>query len=179
MPDDRKRRFEVVLAVTRLTLARRRGDFAAVLERVQALLGPADAETLSDVGLTDEVRAVALMNLGIAELWAYRRDEARRHLEQGLELAQRIGLAYVEVGCLSHLAVLDAWGSFALVRQRCGEALAIADAHGWSTDPIICVALAMMGLMDVVAGDASKRPRSGLIGPMRRCEPTSSRPPRC
>ena len=58
-------------------------------------------------------------------------------LEQGLELAQRIGLAYVEVGCLSYLAVIDAWGSFALVRQRCGKALAIADAHGWSTDPIV------------------------------------------
>ena len=92
---------------------------------------------------------MALMNLGIAELWAYRRLEARPHLEQGLELAQRIGLAYVVVGCLSYLAVIDAWGSFALVRQRCGKALAIADAHGWSTDPISCVALAMMGLMDV------------------------------
>ena len=150
--DDRRRRFEVVLAVTRLTLARRRGDVAAVLEKVQVLLGPMDAETLSDVGLTNEVRAVALMNLGIAELWAYRRDEAARHLEQGLELAQRIGLAYVEVGCLSHLAALDAWGSFARVRQRAGQAMAIAEAHGWSTDPVLCVALAMMGLMDVAQG---------------------------
>ncbi|MBV8715928.1 MAG: AAA family ATPase [Chloroflexi bacterium] len=152
MPDVRNRRFEVVLAVTRLTLARRRGDFAAVLEKVRALLDPADAETLSDVSLTNEVRAVALMNLGIAELWAYRRDEARRHLEQGLELAQRIGMAYVEVGCLSHLAALDAWRSFALVRERCGKAIAIADAHGWSTDPIVCLALAMLGLMDVSQG---------------------------
>jgi len=150
--DDRKRRFEVVLAVTRLTLARRRGDIADVLEKVRALLAPMDAETLSDVGLSNEVRAVALMNLGIAELWAYRRDEAARHLEQGLELAQRIGRAYVEVGCLSHLAALDAWGSFAQVRQRCAEAIAIADAHGWSTDPVLCVALAMMGLMDVAQG---------------------------
>jgi LuxR family maltose regulon positive regulatory protein len=149
LPDDRKRRFEVVLAVMQLTLALRRGDFGAVLEKVQALLGPADAETLSDVGLSNEVRAVALMNLGIAELWAYRRDQARRHLEQGLALAQRSGSAYVEIGCLSHLAALDAWGSFALVRQRCGKAIAIANAHGWSTDPIVCVALAMQGLMDV------------------------------
>ena len=152
VPADRKRRFEVVLAVTQLALARRRGDFGAVLESVNALFGPADLETLSDIELTDEVRAVALMNLGITELWAYRRDDAARHLEQGLELAQRIALAYVEVGCLSHLAVIDAWSSFDRVRQRCAQAMAIADTHGWSTDPILCVALAMMALMDISQG---------------------------
>ncbi len=89
------------------------------------------------------------MNLGIVELWAYRLDSAALHLEQALELARRIGLAYVEVGCLGHLAVLDAWHSFARVRQRCAQAIAIAEAHELSAQPILCVALAMMGLVDV------------------------------
>jgi LuxR family transcriptional regulator, maltose regulon positive regulatory protein len=149
VPEDRQRRFEVVLAVTRLSLARRRSDFGTVLDKVQPLLGPADAETLTDVGLSQEARAAALMNLGIVELWAYRLDEAARHLEQGLELARRIDLAYVEVGCLSHLAALDAWQSFGLVRQRCAQAIERAEAHGMATQPILCVALAMMGLVDV------------------------------
>jgi LuxR family transcriptional regulator, maltose regulon positive regulatory protein len=151
--DDRKRRFDLVNAVTRLTLARRRGDFGAVLEKVHALIGPTDAETLSDVELTNEARALALMNLGIVELWAYQRGDAQSHLEQGLELARRTGLAYVEVGCLSHLAAIDAWSSFALVRARCANATAIADAHGLSTDPVVAVALSMVGLIDVAQGD--------------------------
>ena len=129
---ERRRRFEVVLAVTRLSLARRRGDFGAVLERVQALRGPAEAETLSEVGLSNEARATALMNLGIVELWSYRLDDARRHLEQGLALARQIGLAYVEVGCLSHLAVTDAWRSFALVRERCAR----GDRDGGGAGPV-------------------------------------------
>ena len=147
--DQQRQRFDVVLAVTRLWLARRRGDFATVLEKVPALLGPTEAETLSDVGLSNEARAAALMNLGIVELWAYRLDSAALHLEQALELARRIGLAYVEVGCLGHLAVLDAWHSFARVRQRCAQAIAIAEAHELSAQPILCVAPAMMGLVDV------------------------------
>jgi LuxR family transcriptional regulator, maltose regulon positive regulatory protein len=147
--DDRKRRFDLTVAVTRMSLARRRGDFGSVVEKVQALVGPADAGTLSEVELTNEARAVALMNLGMVELWAYRREEAAQHLQQGLELAQRISLPYVETGCLSHLAVVDAWDAFAQVRLRCLEAIAIADSQGWSTDPIVCVALVMMGLMDV------------------------------
>ena len=39
-----------------------------MLEKVPALLGPADAETLSDVGSCNEARATALMNFGIVEL---------------------------------------------------------------------------------------------------------------
>jgi LuxR family maltose regulon positive regulatory protein len=120
-----------------------------VLEKVQALLGEKDAEMLSELGLSSEASAAALMNLGIVELWAYQLETARLHLEQGHELAQRVGLAYVEVGCLSHLAVLDAWDSFNLVRERCAHAIAVAEARGLSQEPIVCVALTMMALMDV------------------------------
>ena len=41
--------------------------------------------------LSNDHRAVALMNLGIAELWSSRLDDARRHLEQALALARRTG----------------------------------------------------------------------------------------
>jgi hypothetical protein len=39
------------------------------------------------VVLSNDARAVALMNLGIVELWSFRLDDAERHLEQGLALA--------------------------------------------------------------------------------------------
>jgi LuxR family transcriptional regulator, maltose regulon positive regulatory protein len=150
--ETRRRRFDLVLAIVRLTLARQRGDFVSALDGVRGLLGSQEPETLGDVGLSTEARAAALMNLGIVELWSYRLSDAREHLERAIELAQRIGLAYVQVGCLGHLAVLDAWRSFSAVRQRSAQAISVAEAHGLSTQPIVCVALGMAALMDVSQG---------------------------
>ena len=48
------------------------------------------------------------MNLGIAELWSLRLDDARRHLEEALALARRIRRPYLEIGCLGHLALAGA-----------------------------------------------------------------------
>ena len=70
VPDERRHRFEVALDVARLSLARRRGDFGSVLEEVQSLLAPAMAETAGEIVLDNDARAVALMNLGIVELWS-------------------------------------------------------------------------------------------------------------
>jgi LuxR family maltose regulon positive regulatory protein len=147
-----RRRLDVTLAVARLLLARRRGDFGSVLDEVKSLLGPSDAQTLTDVALGNDVRAVALMNLGIVELWSFRFEEAARHLEKGLELARRIGRPYVEIGCLGHLALLDGLRSFDLSRERCDEAIAIAEAQGWASEPIAWVALALRGGDDVWRG---------------------------
>jgi LuxR family transcriptional regulator, maltose regulon positive regulatory protein len=152
VPEERRRRFEVALEVARLSLARRRGDFGTVLGEVESLHGPADAETLSDVALGNDVSAVALMNLGIVELWSVRMDDAERHLEQALELARRIGRPYPEIGSLSHLAIVAGRRSFALVRERCDEAIAIAEAQGWGSEPIAGLALAARGGTDVWHG---------------------------
>ena len=59
---------------------------------------------------------------------------------------------YVQIGCLAHLGLDAARRSIAQARQRCREAIAIAEAHGWATDPIACTALAMMALADAAQG---------------------------
>ncbi|MEZ0365141.1 LuxR C-terminal-related transcriptional regulator [Mycobacterium sp. pUA109] len=150
VPDERRRRLEVMLGVARLVVARRRGDFGGVLGEVQPLLEPADAETLSDVALATDARALALMNLGIVERWSGRDEDADRHLEQGLELARRIERPYIAIGCLAHSAM--GARPFALLRQRCLEGIALADAHGWGAEPIVGVALARMAGFDVWQG---------------------------
>jgi LuxR family maltose regulon positive regulatory protein len=150
VPDERRYRVNFALAVSQLSLARRRGDLGSVLDSVQPLLGPGATQMLSDVELGNDIRAVALMNLGIVELWALRVEDAVRHLQQGVDLARRIGRPYVEIGCLGALAPIA--DSLGLARRRCDEAIAIAETHGWGAEPILGVALVTRGGIDVWQG---------------------------
>ncbi|MGZ4399209.1 MAG: AAA family ATPase, partial [Gaiellaceae bacterium] len=150
--DERRHRFDVALGVARLSLARRQGDYGSVLDEVEPLLAPAVAETASEIKLGDDAKAVALMNLGIIELWSIRSAEAQRHLQQGLELARRIGRPYVQIACLAYLALAGGRRSFVRERERCLEAVAIAEAHGWEAEPSVCIASAAMGAAAVLEG---------------------------
>jgi LuxR family maltose regulon positive regulatory protein len=152
VPVERRHGFGVGLGLVRLWLARRRGDFTSVLDEVRTLLEPSAVRTSHDIALSHDLRAVALMNLGIVELWSLRLDDAERHLEEGLHLARRIGRPYVEIGCLGHLGVIAGRRSFALARRRCEEAIALAEAQGWEADPIAAIALAQLGDTMVWAG---------------------------
>ena len=145
VPDERRHQFDVALGVARVSLARRRGDFGSVFEEVQSLLAPATADAASAIVLGNDARAIALMNLGIVELWSIRPEEAERHLAQGLELARRIGRPYVEIGCLAYLALAAGRRSFVRGWEQCLEAIAIAEAQGWKAEPIACIALATAG----------------------------------
>jgi LuxR family transcriptional regulator, maltose regulon positive regulatory protein len=81
VPPDRRGRFEVSLAILRLILASRTGNLPAVVEGAQLLLS--SAADASQRGADDDLRAVALISLGIGELWLHRVEEAERHLEEG------------------------------------------------------------------------------------------------
>ena len=155
VPNERRARFGVALAIARLTLARRRGDVAAVLAEVRPLLEPVETKRTHVTQLSDDARAVALMNLGIAELWAFKLDDAERHLEQALSLARRIERKYLEVGSLSHLALVVGQRSMAEQRRRAEEAIAVAEAHGLGADPIVAIALATLATSDVIQGRLS------------------------
>ncbi|MGZ4202911.1 MAG: LuxR C-terminal-related transcriptional regulator [Thermoleophilaceae bacterium] len=136
--DERRRRFDLQLAEVTLALARRRGNLGAVLETMRSMEELLSAQPAGELALGNDLRAAALMNLGIAELWSTRPADARRHLEQALELARRIGRPYLQVGCLAHLAMAAPLvGSPASVSlELCEQAVAIAREHGWTDDPV-------------------------------------------
>jgi LuxR family maltose regulon positive regulatory protein len=153
IPAERRHAFDVKLAAGRIVLARLRGDFDSVLDQVQSLRGLLETPAVNEVALGDAATAVALMNLGIAEMWSSMAEESERHLEQGLELARQIRAPYVEVGCLSHLAVASSGlRPFAVARERGLEAVAIAERHGWTADGIVAVAFVELALLDVLQG---------------------------
>ena len=81
------------------------------------------------------------MNLGTLEAWSLGLQDAERHLQEGAILARSIGRPYLEVGCLAQLGFASRIRSFAITRQRCREAIALADRHGWGAEPVIAPAL--------------------------------------
>ncbi|MGH3299396.1 MAG: LuxR C-terminal-related transcriptional regulator, partial [Trebonia sp.] len=160
VPPGRRGRSQVVLAVVRMRLARQRGDLPVVAEQAQPLLAPAGAAEEARLGLGEDLRALALVNLGMAEVWTARLEEADRHLEQGIALAHRIGRPFLEVTGLAHWAQLVSWRSFPLGAQRSRQAIELAGRHGWTEEPVAGVAYLALGMALVALGQLEEGERS-------------------
>jgi LuxR family maltose regulon positive regulatory protein len=150
---DRKHRLQVATAALQLSLARRRGNLAGVLEHVKFLASPVSGQSDEDIALDSDLRAVGLMNLGIVEAWALGNRDSEQHLREGADLARKIGRPYLEVACLAQLAFASKIETFAVMRQRCREAIALAEQHGWGAEPIIAPALLNLAGGLIWAGD--------------------------
>ncbi len=140
-PPDRKHRLEVAIAALKLSLARKRGHLAGVVEQVRFLASPITGQSDEDIALDSDLRAVALMNLGIVEAWSLGNQDSERHLQEAADLARTIGRPYLEVACLAELAFASKIEPFATTRRRCREAIALAEQHGWGAEPVISPAL--------------------------------------
>ena len=140
-PPDRRRRLRVVLASLQLSLARRRGNLAGVVEQVRFLASPVTGQSDEDIALDSDLRAVALMNLGTVEAWSLALPDAERHLQEGAALARQIGRPYLEVSCLAQLGFASKIQPFATTQRCCREAITLAERHGWGTEPVIAPAL--------------------------------------
>ncbi|HTL06302.1 MAG TPA: LuxR C-terminal-related transcriptional regulator [Gemmatimonadales bacterium] len=140
---DRRGRFDVQLAEMRLVVARWRGDLQTVLESMRSLEAALAALPSSERALSHAHRAVALQNLGIAELWSSRPDDARRDLEQALGLARQAGRPWLQIACLGHLGIVGPTGlPVSAGLQHSEDAVRIAEEHGWDSDPVIVTGLA-------------------------------------
>ena len=160
VPEDRRGRFQVMLAILRLQSARQRGDLPTVAQEAQWLLTPAEDAASARLGLGEDLRALTLINLGIAELWTRGFDEADRHLQQGVALAHRIGRPYLEVTGLAYWAQLVVWRSFPLSEQRSRQAIDLAAAHGWADEPVAGVAHLALGMALLSQGRLEEAQRS-------------------
>jgi LuxR family maltose regulon positive regulatory protein len=143
-PPARRRRLQLAIASVDLLSARLRGHFDGIFERAGALLGPDDGQTSADAALSSDLKAIALLNLGVTEAWSLRLADSERHLVEGAALAGRIGRPYLEVACLAHLGFASTSHSFTLARQRCEEAIAVAARHGWYAEAVTAPALATL-----------------------------------
>src|SRR6266487_3637106 len=145
VPAVRRERLEVMLTVLRLYLARQRGDLPAVSEAADGLLVAVDTPDEPQLSLGEDLRALTLISLGIAEVWAFRFKDANQHLEQGVALARRIRRPYLELTALAHGAELAALRSYTRGAQRSKQAIDLARQHGWSDEPFVAVAYTVLG----------------------------------
>ena len=140
VPADRLGYIQLRVAVLRLLLARQRSDLPAVVEEAQRLLAPAEASDTPLPELGEHGRALALINLGIAELWTVRLDEAERHLEQGVALARRVEQPFLELTGLAHAANVANMRSYRLGAEYGRQAIEVARQHGWTDQPVAGIA---------------------------------------
>jgi len=159
-PPDRRRRLRVAIAALQLSLARRRGDLTGVVDQVRFLASPVSGQSDEDIALDSDLRAVALMNLGTVEAWSLALPDAERHLREGAALARQSGRPYLEAGCLAQLAFASKVHSFATTQRRCREAIALAERHGWGTEPVIAPALVTLTSTLVWTGEFAEAGRS-------------------
>jgi LuxR family maltose regulon positive regulatory protein len=135
VPAARRGQLQVLLGVVGLLLARQRGNLPAAAEEARRLGALADAPDAARPGLGEDLRALALVNLGGAEVWAARIEEAERHLEQGVALARRIGWPYLEFTGLAHQAGIEVFRSYTRAAERSRQVIELAERHGWTGEP--------------------------------------------
>jgi LuxR family transcriptional regulator, maltose regulon positive regulatory protein len=147
----RRRRLAIAHASLRLAIARRSGQFSEVVEQVK-VLDTSTADGSSDlIGMDTELRAVALMNLGIVETWSGHFSDAQRHVAEAATLAQAIGRPYIEVACRAY----EAFPSVSLKNalERGHNALALAERYGLSDRPVLAPALGAVASITVWMGE--------------------------
>jgi LuxR family transcriptional regulator, maltose regulon positive regulatory protein len=159
VPADRRGQFRLLLGVVRLLYARQRGNPRAVADEtrlLRALAEPPEAAQYDPAPVAramwgggelggDELRALALISLGITEFWAARLDDAERHLEHGVALAQRIGRPFLEFTGVAHQAAVAIYQSFDRAAERGTRAVELARRNGWTDEPPAGMAYFILG----------------------------------
>jgi LuxR family transcriptional regulator, maltose regulon positive regulatory protein len=142
LSDSDRRRFDVSLAVTRLLYARLTGQLQRATEEARAVLRTQGGRPWEHDLASDDKEAVALLNIGIAELWAGGRHASDLSLRRSLHIASRRGHDYIELqalAALSAVAIMD--GRLADSRELAEQAIDLAERRGWSGSPAVATAL--------------------------------------
>ena len=142
VPAGRRGQAQLLLGVVRLLLARQHGNLPAAAEEARRLQALTEAPDAVPAGLGEELRALALVNLGITEYWGGRLAEAEPHLEQGITLARKIGRPYLEFLGLAHRTSIATVRSspYALAEERARQTIELAQRHGWTDEPAAGIA---------------------------------------
>jgi LuxR family maltose regulon positive regulatory protein len=173
LPRRRRARFGMTSATVRLCRARLRGDLEAAVLAAQQLL-PANGGAVEELVAADDMRALALLNLGIAECWTGAVAAGTGHLRDGLAAARRAGRDGLVVGFLAHLAAATAGRRLREGVRLAREALQLAERRGWSRHPLAACAYLVLGGAHFEWGDLAAAERYLDLAMACRPEPAIS-----
>jgi LuxR family maltose regulon positive regulatory protein len=127
VPAKRRARYTLGRCIVSMFDARVRGDFEATRTAAHKVLA---AQQLA--GAPGDSRAIAHLNLGVAEHWSAQHESGTARLEEALELAQRDSCEYIVLDCLGQLALFKALeGALCEAGEFAHTAIRIAARHGW------------------------------------------------
>ncbi|HXP53813.1 MAG TPA: AAA family ATPase, partial [Streptosporangiaceae bacterium] len=127
---------ELFVSIVRLRLAGERVDPEAATEEADRLLEITQTAPADLTGVGADLRALVMVNLGIAETWAGQLEDASRHLDQGAALARRTGRPYIEFAGLAYGARVATFRSLTLAERLSRQAIELARRHGWGEDSV-------------------------------------------
>jgi LuxR family transcriptional regulator, maltose regulon positive regulatory protein len=145
LPEAPRGQTRLLLGVVSLLLAGQRGDLPDAAEQAQRLAATTEDADTAQPGLTEDLRAMALIILGSTLYWTARREEAGEHLERGVALARRIGRPYLEFIGLAYQAAAVLFHSYVQAAACGGRAVELARRHGWTGTPSFGVACGALG----------------------------------
>ncbi len=126
------RRADFILGrtIAQLLQARAGGQFDMARAAALKLLAGHGSASMALSGR--DRRALALLNLGIADTWAGRSRRARSALEDSLSLARHAGRTYLEFSALGPLSLLEAVdGNLRKAARLAQDAVGLAERNGW------------------------------------------------
>ena len=147
VPGARRAQAQLMLGIVRLLVVRQRGNPSTMAEEARRLEALAEAPDPIQPALSQDLRALALISLGITDVWTGRFQEAEQHLDRGVALARRIGRPFLEFTGLAHLAAVEMFQSYAQAAERSRQAIELAERHGWANDPAAGTAYMVVGTM--------------------------------
>jgi LuxR family maltose regulon positive regulatory protein len=162
VPAARRACFDLGVAAVGLMRARLRGDVEAAQEAARELAGDSRAGVASGRlhSVAADLRALALLNLGLTELWTGELESARRNLESGRLAAKAAGRDWLVLVGTVHLGFQAALaGRLVRAQRRSDEGLELAARNGWlrtwpagiAEGTLSCVALERNRLADAEA----------------------------
>ena len=147
VPPGRRGQAQVLLGVVRLLSYGRSGDQWTRAEQAQRLLAAAEAPKAAQpmAGASgrgtggwawdgEELRTLALLEIGNAETWTGRLDQAESHLDQAVALARRIQWPYLEFMGLVYRAEIELSRWLPRAEELSRQAIDLAERHGWTDD---------------------------------------------
>jgi LuxR family transcriptional regulator, maltose regulon positive regulatory protein len=131
VPPSRRGQAQVLLGVVQLLSSGRKGDQWTRAEQAQRLLAAAEAPEAAG---GEELRTLALLEIGNAETWIGRLDDAESHLDQAVAMARRIQWPYLEFMGLVYRAEIELSRRLPRAADLSRQAIDIAERHGWTAD---------------------------------------------